>query len=97
MKSKTKKNLEIDKRTLNEIKFKEKINTEDLSSINNTNINSKFNSTSELGLSDKKEKNENKKAEKIETNNINDNSNKDLSDIIMDKIEQNIKNKNQKK
>ena len=90
-----KKNLEIDKRTLNEIKFKEKINTEDLSSINNTNINSKFNSTSELGLSDKKEKNENKKAEKIETNNINDNSNKDLSDIIMDKIEQNIKNKNQ--
>jgi len=89
-----KKNLEIDKRTLNEIKFKEKINAEDLSSINNTNINSKFNSTSELGLSDKKEKNENKTKEKIETND-NDNTNKDLSDIIMDKIEQNIKNKNQ--
>ena len=89
-----KKNLEIENKTIEDAKLKENINNEDLSSVNNTNINSKVNSTSELGLSNKKEENKKKSEEK---NNINDNDNvnKDISDLIIDKIEQNIKNKNQ--
>ena len=88
-----KKNLEIDKRILDDAKLKEKINNDNLSSFNNTNINSKFTSQSELGISDKKDKDKIIKDEKDVINN--DNINKSLTDIIIDKIEQNIKNKNQ--
>ena len=82
-----KKNLEIDKKTLEDLNLKEKENN-DLSSFNNTNINSKFTSRSELGLSDKKEENSSKK-------NADNNTSEDLTKIIIDKLEQNIKNKNQ--
>ena len=87
-----KKNLEIDKKPLNNLQFKEKINNEDLSSFNMTNIRSKFNSTSELEINDKKVENTKTTDDKKD---VNDNTEKDLSEIIQDKIEQNIKNKKQ--
>ena len=77
-----KKNLEMDKKNFNEIKLKEKTSNDDLNYFKNININSKLNSTSELGLGDNKEEKNNK-------------INKDLTDLIINKIEQNIKNKNQ--
>ena len=85
-----KKNLEMDKNTLDNIIFKEKNNNDNLSSINNTNINSKFTSTTELGLNEKKEEDKNKIDDKTSINN-----DENLTKIIIDKIEQNIKNKKQ--
>ena len=84
-----KKNLEIDKKTLDNLIFKEKNNNDNLSSFNNTNINSKFTSTTELGINDKKEENN-----KIDDKS-NNNNDENLTKIIIDKIEQNIKNKKQ--
>ena len=77
-----KKNLEIDKKSLNGIKFKEKNSNYGLSPFNNIKVDSQLNSTSELNIKDKNEEKDN-------------NQNKDLTDLIIDKIEQNIKNKNQ--
>ena len=86
-----KKNLEVDKKTLDNLIFNEKNLNDNLSSFNNTNINSKFTSTTELGVNENKEKNKNKKEEE----NNNNNNDEDLTKIIIDKIEQNIKNKKQ--
>ena len=77
-----KKNLEADKKSLNGIKFKEKNSNYGLSPFNNIKVDSQLNSTSELNIKDKNEEKDN-------------NQNKDLTDLIIDKIEQNIKNKNQ--
>ena len=68
----------MDKKILKSNKFQRKTINDDLNSLNSINIKSKLNSTSELGLGDNKEEKNNE-------------INKDLTDLISNKIEQNLK------
>ena len=84
-----KRNLEVDKTNLDDLQLKEKTN------INNTKINSNFNSSSKIDLKYKNEGNNNKDDLKNINENYNQNNDENLSDIILDNIDKNIKNKNQ--